>query len=140
MLQQARYGNYRIEKIDLPIAIFKPTHRRTPFHPDYGCAAQDSCEYHPPNNSKARSVIGQTVSHYNILDRPPTSSQENGTPSGQVSEGDMSQISQRLPACRRAFPPSLALRRTGRQVGTFSVSAWKFEDPTERSESGRRVI
>jgi hypothetical protein len=34
-------------------------------------------------------MIGQTISHYKILDKPPTASRKIGTSSGQVGEGGM---------------------------------------------------
>jgi NH3-dependent NAD+ synthetase len=34
-------------------------------------------------------MIGQTISHYRILEKPPTTSRKNGTASGQVGEGRM---------------------------------------------------
>ena len=32
-------------------------------------------------------MIGQSISHYKILEKPPTASQKEGTPSGQVGGG-----------------------------------------------------
>jgi hypothetical protein len=31
-------------------------------------------------------MIGQTISHFHIIEKPPTTSRKNGTPSGQVGE------------------------------------------------------
>ena len=66
-------------------------------------------------------MIGTTISHYKIVEKPPSST-------GQVGGGGMSQNGPRLPACRRALPPSLTLRRTGRQAGTLYVSGCRFKD------------
>jgi hypothetical protein len=34
-------------------------------------------------------MIGQTISHYKVVEKPPTTSRKNGTPPGQVAEGGM---------------------------------------------------
>jgi hypothetical protein len=61
-------------------------------------------------------MIGQTISHYKILEKPPTSS-------GQVGEGGMS------PA--RTTEKELCIVRSGGEnhPRTFSVSGCDFQDP-----------
>jgi len=63
-------------------------------------------------------MIGQTISHYKILEKLPTTFLKDGTPSGQFGGGGMSQNGPR----------------------TFYESGCRFENPAERSESGRREL
>ena len=53
-------------------------------------------------------MVGQTISQYEILEKPPTTSRKDGPSSGQVGEGGMSQNFLRtLPMSSRNFedPP-----------------------------------
>jgi len=77
------------------------------------------------------TMIGRIISHY------PDTNRRDATKRRKIieklREGGMFQISPRLPACRRTLPPSLVLRRTGRQAGALLASGWKFENPPKRS-------
>jgi len=75
-------------------------------------------------------MIGQTISHYRILEKLPPTFLKNRTPSGQVGEGGMS------PA--RTTEKELSIVRSGGQNGprtclpdrqAFFVSVCRFEDP-----------
>jgi hypothetical protein len=43
-------------------------------------------------------MIGQTISHFHIIEKPPTTSRKNGTPSGQVGKVRKSPTPACLPA------------------------------------------
>jgi len=60
-------------------------------------------------------MIGETIAHYRILEKPPTTFLRNGTSSGQVGGGGMSEIHPRA----------------------FCASGSDFQDPVA---GGRRLL
>ena len=100
--------------IPLVGGILVPLYGIPPSSSNYrdGRSGTSRCDFEDPAEAKRKRerhpMNGQTISHYRILENPPTTSRKNGTPPGQVGEGGMSQNFLRtLPMSSRNFedPP-----------------------------------